>query len=304
MIQTPSSTASDGGGIGAPASSLAGAKKSEPAGALAMPHGSSRVLIIEDDRDLNNLLRFTLESTGQCEADSAFESTGALDKIRASKPHLLILDVMIPGPTDGLGLLRAIRDSEDFAELPVILLTAKNQEHDRILGFECGADDYISKPFSPKELLLRVHALLRRSGAVTALSPSGSPLDHTARSPSEVPETSAEPVLSVGPISIYPELFRVTVDDEAVTLTSTEYQLLCFLAERAGRLQSRSALLQKVWGYEGKVNTRTVDTHVKRLRQKLGQHGGMIETVHGFGYQLSTRPSLASGGSNDTEASP
>jgi two-component system phosphate regulon response regulator PhoB len=254
---------------------------------------TTRVLIVEDDRDLNNLLCFTLEAAGDCSAASAFDSVDILERIRELKPDLLILDVMLPGPLDGLGVLKAIRADAEVAALPVVLLTAKSQEHDRIAGFESGADDYISKPFSPKELMLRVNALLRRSGIASNTAGSGA----VASASSELRRTdgndnrlmSNEPVVIAGPIRIYPELFRVTVDDETITLTSTEYQLLSFLAERMGRLQSRSALLQKVWGYEGNVNTRTVDTHIKRLRQKLGSHGGLIETVHGFGYQLNTK---------------
>jgi two-component system phosphate regulon response regulator PhoB len=270
------------------------AKASSGTTGQSSSQGPARVLIVEDDRDLNNLLRFTLESSGQCQADSLFESSEVLAKLRQDRPSLLILDVMLPGPTDGLGLLKLIRNSHDLAALPVILLTAKSQEHDRIAGFESGADDYISKPFSPKELMLRVHALLRRSQG-SALPPAVPTSQALAGAPMPQPTSvlaanSSEPVVEVGPIRIYPELFKVTLDGETLPLTSTEYQLLCFLAERVGRLQNRTALLQKVWGYEGNVNTRTVDTHVKRLRQKLGAHGSMIETVHGFGYQLVLGP--------------
>ncbi len=260
------------------------------------------VLIIEDDRDLNSLLKFTLESSGECIAESVFDSSGVKERIESQPPALVILDVMLPGPHNGIELLKIIRSTPEIAATPVILLTAKNQEHDKIEGFESGADDYISKPFSPKELLLRVNALLRRSGRValgdmsaSSSAPGASGASGTlAFRPNSTSGGSAEtsePVVEIGPIRIYTELFKVTVGAEVAALTSTEYQLLLFLAERAGRLQSRSALLQKVWGYEGNVNTRTVDTHIKRLRQKLGVHGPMIETVHGFGYQLTEKPS-------------
>jgi two-component system phosphate regulon response regulator PhoB len=257
----------------------------------------SRVLIIEDDRDLNNLLKFTLESSKDYEVSSHFDGEHALARIIEFKPHLILLDVMLPH-TEGTEVLRQLRSTPELASIPVILLTAKSQESDKIDGFEAGADDYITKPFSPRELLLRVQALMRRTGFHTSVSHPVSQIPATAQiqSSTTVPEqTGLEKTIQIGPLTIYPEQFRVTVSGEIVALTATEYQLLLYLAERAGRLQSRDALLQRVWGYEGQLNTRTVDTHVKRLRQKLGDAGGMIETVHGFGYQLteSQRPAKA-----------
>jgi two-component system phosphate regulon response regulator PhoB len=249
-----------------------------------------KVLIIEDDRDLNNLLKFTLESTRDFEVDSIFDGAGALQQIETTAPNLIILDVMLPH-VEGTEILRAIRRSPLHRSTPVILLTAKSQESDKIEGFEAGADDYITKPFSPKELILRVQALLRRTS-----SAANAPAPDRLNRATEFPETPATPshsaaderVLVVGPISLYPDQFKVTLDGKTVPLTATEYQLLLYLAERPGRLQSRDALLQKVWGYEGQLNTRTVDTHIKRLRQKLGDAGSLIETVHGFGYQIIT----------------
>lgn len=248
----------------------------------------SRVLIVEDDRDLNNLLKFTLESTHDYEVSSHFDGLNVVELMLQWKPQLVLLDVMLPH-RDGTEVLREMRKHSELAHIPVILLTAKSQESDKIDGFEAGADDYITKPFSPRELLLRVQALLRRSNAP---SPSQIPFPmhmpgETSANPSTSDRSSGlEKTISVGPLLIYPEQFKVLVNGESVALTATEYQLLLFLAERAGRLQSRDALLQKVWGYEGQMNTRTVDTHIKRLRQKLGDAGALIETVHGFGYQL------------------
>lgn len=252
-----------------------------------------RILIIEDDRDLNNLLKFTLESSNDYEVLSHFDGEHALARIAEFKPQLILLDVMLPH-TEGTEVLRQLRRSQDFSKTPVILLTAKSQESDKIDGFEAGADDYITKPFSPRELLLRVQALMRRTGLqATALNlNTGTPGSTVTSAPTiknsrvESDEASKEKVIRVGVLALYPEQFKVTVHDESVALTATEYQLLLYLAERAGRLQSRDALLQRVWGYEGQLNTRTVDTHIKRLRQKLGDAGSMIETVHGFGYQL------------------
>ena len=233
------------------------------------PDSKAKILIVEDDRDLNNLLRYNLESTQDYQVFSYFSGAGAYECLCEFGPDLVILDVMLPGlyGTEVLGMIRA---DERTRHIPVVLLTARSLEEDKVAGFEAGADDYITKPFSPKELLLRVQALLRRS--------------QPARFPKE--SSKKELMISVGAIRILPEDFRVFVGEELVPLTPTEYQLLFFLAERVGRLQSRDALLQRVWGYEGNVNTRTVDTHVKRLRQKLGIAGVLIETVHGFGYRL------------------
>lgn len=234
-----------------------------------------KVLIVEDDRDLNNLLKFTLEASKEYEVYSHFEGALALSIIREKNPDLIILDVMLPGMY-GTEILKLLRQDENFRLIPVILLTARGQEDDKIEGFESGADDYITKPFSPKELLLRVQALLRR------VNPS--------KQNTPVPK---QKVIQVGPISIVCDEFKCLLEGTVLALTATEYQLLVYLAERPGCVQSRDSLLQKVWGYEGSMNTRTVDTHIKRLRQKLGQFGFMIETMHGFGYQLnenSTRP--------------
>lgn len=265
--------------------------------------GRSRVLIIEDDRDLNNLLKFTLESTKDYVVLSYFDGESAIERVNEFKPHLILLDVMLPH-VEGTEVLRQLRQTPELALIPVILLTAKSQESDKIEGFEAGADDYITKPFSPRELLLRVQALMRRSGAMiksatrAAPSPSSAPGVSEPASQGQSPapnEGDAEKVIRIGNLSIFPEQFKVQVSGETIALTATEYQLLLYLAERTGRLQSRDALLQRVWGYEGQLNTRTVDTHVKRLRQKLGDAGSMIETVHGFGYQLieQQRPNRA-----------
>ena len=246
-----------------------------------------RVLIIEDDRDLNNLLKFTLESSQDYEVLSHFDGQNVIELMTDWRPQIVLLDVMLPY-REGTEILRDMRKRKELSSVPVILLTAKSQEADKIEGFESGADDYITKPFSPRELLLRVHALLRRSGASfepTLPVTSKSETPNESQLPTETASTP-EKSITVGSLCIFPEQFKVLVQGETVALTATEYQLLLFLAERAGRLQSRDALLQKVWGYEGQLNTRTVDTHIKRLRQKLGDAGALIETVHGFGYQL------------------
>ncbi|RDB35618.1 response regulator transcription factor [Spirobacillus cienkowskii] len=238
-----------------------------------------RILIIEDDRDLNNLLKYTLESSNDFEVKSHFDGQGAYEMIVQFQPALVLLDVMLPN-IYGTEILKNVRENPTTSSVFVILLTARSQEQDKVEGFEAGADDYITKPFSPKELLLRVNALLRRSHSNKNF------VNINKDNQDKIEENVNHKIISVGSIKIYPDEFRVTVLNETVSLTATEYQLLIFLAERVGKLQSRDALLQKVWGYEGQVNTRTVDTHIKRLRQKLGTAGSMIETIHGFGYQL------------------
>lgn len=253
--------------------------------AQTQTHNRSRVLIVEDDRDLNNLLKFTLESTREYEVTSLFDGKDAVEFMTKCKPQLVLLDVMLPH-IEGTEVLRIMRQHEQLAHVPVILLTAKSQESDKIDGFEAGADDYITKPFSPRELLLRVQALLRRSGLSAPAQSVAKRPPQTLPTSQPSGETSTEKQITIDCLTILPEQFKVLVHGESVSLTATEYQLLLYLAERAGRLQSRDALLQRVWGYEGQMNTRTVDTHIKRLRQKLGHAGALIETVHGFGYQL------------------
>lgn len=244
-----------------------------------------RILIIEDDRDLNNLLKYTLEAARDYEVKSHFDGNGAYELISEFMPDLVLLDVMLPNRY-GTEILKNVRDNPVTSGILVILLTARSQEKDKVEGFEAGADDYITKPFSPRELMLRVNALLRRSHALKFQNSLVTKDDEKNSLTNDSQDSVSTKIITVGSIKIFPEEFKVTVNNEIVSLTATEYQLLIFLCERVGKLQSREALLQKVWGYEGQVNTRTVDTHIKRLRQKLGSAGSMIETIHGFGYQL------------------
>lgn len=239
-----------------------------------------RILIIEDDRDLNNLLKFTFEMTQKYEVVSLFDGKDFWQQLGTAMPDLAIIDIMLPS-VNGTEILRQLRADPRTSRIPAILLTARSQEQDKIEGFEAGADDYITKPFSPRELLLRVQALLRRVGEEAPPSSAAPAAPSPAESGREI---------CVGNLRIVPENYQVFVHGELISLTMTEFQLLLYLAERVGRLQSREVLLQKVWGYEGNVNTRTVDTHIKRLRQKLGDSGSLIETVHGFGYQLTSSP--------------
>jgi two-component system, OmpR family, phosphate regulon response regulator PhoB len=220
------------------------------------------VLIIEDEKDLAELVAFHLEQEGFRSVIAA-DGISGLQEARSSHPDLILLDLMLPGMM-GTELCRTLKGSEATAGIPVIMLTAKGEEIDRVVGFEMGADDYVVKPFSNRELMLRVRAVLRRSGEQT---PKGA-------------------TIAIGELVIDTQRHLVSVSGAEVVLTSTEYKLLMNLAERVGRVQSRELLLQNVWGYNYFGDTRTVDTHLTRLRTKLGAAGEMIKTVRGFGYKL------------------
>ncbi|HJK94196.1 MAG TPA: response regulator transcription factor [Polyangiaceae bacterium LLY-WYZ-15_(1-7)] len=223
----------------------------------------SRILVVEDESDLAELVAFNLKQAGHVVTTAGTGAT-ALAEIRRQRPDLVVLDVMLPDIT-GLEVCRRLRRDEATARLPVLMLTAKGEEVDRVVGFEVGADDYVTKPFSPRELLLRIEAILRRMGGQDE----------------EGPQT-----LSVGELTIDVPGHRVKVEDEEISLTALEFRLLLDLAKRRGRVQSRNALLERVWGYAPGIETRTVDTHVKRLREKLGVASKFIETVRGVGYRM------------------
>jgi len=220
------------------------------------------VLIIEDEKDLAELVAFHLEKEG-FRALIASDGVSGLNEARSAKPDLILLDLMLPGMM-GTEVCRILKGAEQTAGIPVIMLTAKGEEIDRVVGFEVGADDYVVKPFSTRELMLRVRAVLRRGGE-------------------QAPKASN---IVLGELEIDTERHLVRVSGEEVQLTSTEYKLLMNLAERIGRVQSRELLLQNVWGYNYFGDTRTVDTHLTRLRTKLGAAGEMIKTVRGFGYKM------------------
>ncbi len=223
----------------------------------------SRILVVEDEADLAELVAFNLKQAGHVVATASSGAT-ALAEIRRQRPDLVVLDVMLPDIT-GLEVCRRLRRDESTARLPVLMLTAKGEEVDRVVGFEVGADDYVLKPFSPRELLLRIEAILRRMGGQ---------------------ENAGPQAISVGNLLIDVPGHRVLVDDEEISLTALEFRLLLDLAKRRGRVQSRNALLERVWGYAPGIETRTVDTHVKRLREKLGDVSNYIETVRGVGYRM------------------
>lgn len=224
-----------------------------------------KIVIIEDERDLAELLAFNLEKEGWRTIIALDGKTG-FERVSAELPDIVILDLMLP-EMSGTEVCKRLRKQESTAAIPIIMVTAKGEEIDRVVGFEVGADDYLVKPFSSRELLLRIKAILRRSA----------------------PDVKVDKNLVLGEVTIDPSRHTVTVGKEEVVLTSTEYKLLFTLAERPGRVQSRERLLQDVWGYSSDADTRTVDTHITRLRGKLGEAGEMIITVRGFGYKMECR---------------
>jgi two-component system phosphate regulon response regulator PhoB len=225
---------------------------------------AARIALVEDEPDIAEILRYNLEKEG-FQVDVHDRGDTALASIQATPPDLILLDLMLPG-VDGLEVCRLLKRNQQTAEVPMIMITARGEEMDRIVGLELGADDYISKPFNPREVLLRVKAVLRRAHV-------------------DAGAEGAE-VLEAGSLRIFPDAHRVEIDGSEIILTATEFRLLKFLMERAERVQSRDTLLREVWGYAGSVDSRTVDTHVRRLRKKIGPESDRIETVIGVGYRF------------------
>lgn len=230
-----------------------------------------RVLVVDDEPDIVALVAYHLAKAG-FRVSTAASGTEAIEAAREEHPSLVVLDLMLPGMS-GFEVLEHLRAEEATRGVGVLMLTARREEPDRIRGLSLGADDYLTKPFSPQELVLRVAAILRRLAAAGA-----GPND----------------VITIGPIQIDRSEHRVSIDGMPVDLTPTEFKLLLTLAERRGRVQSRSHLLETVWDAAPDIQTRTVDMHVQRLRSKLGAAGDLIETVRGFGYRLRTVPARVS----------
>lgn len=226
---------------------------------------NGRILVVEDEPDIVEVVSYNLKQAG-LEVDSVENGETALERVEDSKPDLIILDLMLPG-IDGLEVCRLLKQSP-AKDIPVMMLTAKAEEVDRIVGLELGADDYVIKPFSPRELVLRVRAILRRADG---------------RGESEIDESSR---ILAGPLTIDPDGHHAYVDSQQLELTATEFRLLLTLAQRRGRVQSREELLNVVWGYQYSGYGRTVDTHVRRLREKLGDAHDLVETVRGVGYRF------------------
>jgi two-component system phosphate regulon response regulator PhoB len=233
----------------------------------------TRVLVVEDERDLQEVIGYNLRELGY---DVVVSERGAPAAGLAleQRPDLVLLDLMLPD-ISGLEVCRSLKSNPATRAIPVVMVTAKSAEVDRVVGFELGADDYVVKPFSVRELLLRVQAVLRRSQPAQAAAPA-------------VPLPT--PAITFGRLRIDREAPNVQVDDENVSLTALELRLLCTLYERRNRVQSRAVLLDDVWCVSGENATRTVDTHVKRLREKLGPAGAYIETIRGIGYRFIGAP--------------
>jgi two-component system, OmpR family, phosphate regulon response regulator PhoB len=230
---------------------------------------NAHILVVDDEPDISALVAYHLarESYRVRTASSGPEAIRAAE---VERPDLIVLDLMLPGMS-GLEVLEELRRRPELQEVPVILLTARREEQDRIAGLRLGADDYVAKPFSPQELILRVAAVLRR----------------VQQSP---PVEKGGKVVRVGPFAVDGGAARAAVDGAELDLTPTEYRLLTTLMERRGRVQSRRQLLEAVWEVTARIATRTVDMHVQRLRGKLGDHADWIETVRGFGYRFRNEP--------------
>ena len=220
-----------------------------------------RVLIVDDDPDIVRLLTYNLSQAG-FQIQTAETGRAALQSIQKNPPDLVILDVMLPD-IDGMEVCRTIRQQEVSRRIPVLMLTARGEEIDRVVGFELGADDYVPKPFSPRELVLRVKSILRRA------------------------KDDYSEVLRAGLIQLYPQRRQCFVEKRQVALTAKEFDLLCELMKAKGNVLTRDVLMDRVWGYHGEAASRTLDTHVRRLREKLGADGDQVETVRGVGYRVS-----------------
>ena len=226
------------------------------------------ILVIEDEPDIRRNLEYNLgrEGFNACPAGSLDE---AYEKLNTKKFDLILLDLMLPDGS-GLDLCKKIKSNSETEATPIIILTAKDDEVDKVVGFELGADDYVTKPFSVRELILRVKAILKRSDTKTK----------------EVVEVERQ----FGDLKIDVDSHEVHVDSQLIELTALEFRLLKELVDKRGRVQSRDQLLSEVWGYNAEVTTRTVDTHIKRLREKLGSMGKYVQTIRGVGYKFSRTP--------------
>jgi two-component system phosphate regulon response regulator PhoB len=223
---------------------------------------SEKILIVEDEIDVAELLAHHLRGEG-FSVEIVTNGRIALAAVKAQTPALIVLDLMLP-EISGLDLCRMIKSNPVTRNVPIVMLSARIEEIDRVLGFELGADDYVVKPFSPRELVLRIRAILRRLG-----------------------QDKEEVLLRVGELVLDRSRHEVRAAERVIDCTATEFKLLAILMERQGRVQERDRLLTDVWGYDSIIDTRTVDTHMRRLRDKLGPHGSYIETVRGFGYRLA-----------------
>ncbi len=229
------------------------------------------ILVIEDEPDINKTISYNLLTEG-FEPISAYNLLEADNWIQSNSPDLILLDLMLPDGS-GLDFCKRIKSKDKFNNIPIIILTAKDDEVDKVVGFELGADDYVTKPFSVRELILRIKAILKRK---------------TISSHSENVDSNESK--EFGKLKIDADSHEVFINNNEIILTALEFKLLKHLVDRRGRVQTRDQLLSDVWGYSAQITTRTVDTHVKRLREKLGIMGKHVETIRGVGYRFSRTP--------------
>jgi two-component system phosphate regulon response regulator PhoB len=229
-----------------------------------------RILLVDDEPDLQRLVLFNLREAG-FDADAAGAGHEGLAKARAMEPQVVILDLMLPD-LPGTEVCRQMRSDPALSDVAILMLTARGDEYDRVLGFEVGADDYVVKPFSVRELIMRVRGMARRY--------------HERKAARSTTQAAEKRELQWRGLSVDPARHRVFVDGGELSLRPLEFKLLAMLLEHPGRVFTRGELLEEVWGITSEVNTRTVDTHVRRLRERLGAYGEAVETVHGFGYRL------------------
>jgi two-component system alkaline phosphatase synthesis response regulator PhoP len=222
------------------------------------------ILVVDDERDIIDLIRYNLEREG-FKVESASDGDEAIKKANATKPDLILLDIMLPGK-DGYEVIKFLNQSENTSRIPIIFLTARGAEFDEVLGLELGADDYIVKPISPRKLVSRIRAVLRRA---------------------EGAKTEGGKSLDFGDITIDRESYLVKINGEEVFFPRKEFEILYYLASHEGKVISRETLLSRVWGSDVFVGDRTVDVHIRKIREKLGEHSGMIETIKGVGYKFS-----------------
>ncbi|MBN8709959.1 MAG: response regulator [Verrucomicrobia bacterium] len=222
------------------------------------------VLVVEDESDVVDLLRYNLSRAG-FGVIIANDGVEGLEMARKNRPDIIVLDLMLPR-MDGLAVCKALKREAETEQMPIVMLTAKSEPNERVNGLELGADDYVTKPFSPRELVLRVQALLRR-----------------------LRSSNRNDVVTVDAFEVDKNAFEIRLDGKRLDLTTTEFKLLALLIDRRGRIQSRESLLFDVWGYQNAIDTRTVDTHMRRLREKLGDHASRLETVRGEGYRFNVQ---------------
>lgn len=229
-----------------------------------MDYSSSKILVVDDEEDVTDLISYHLEVEGLT-VEAINDPSLILGAGRDFRPDLFILDIMMPG-IDGIQICRMIKADSKLKNVPVVFLTAKSEDDDKIVGWETGADDYICKPFNVKELVLRIKAILKRS----------------RQNHRDAPDNT----LNIRGVHLDEDQYLLEVDGERVELTATEFKLLRLLIERKGKVQTRENLLMNVWHYESDTETRTVDTHIRRLREKLGNQADIIETIRGVGYKV------------------